>query len=297
MELILEESLKEVILECISYIQDQIKNYQEVHGPVHETRRTIKRIRAILRMIRDEIGSYNYHRENTYYRLLSGRLSSLRDSYVLLKTITDFNNRFPEEFTDKYTRDISDSLKLRIEKDLEQFLNQWGGFDRMIEDLDKARSRVDDFCRLRDEFASIRKGIRRIYRQGFRYLRIIHEEYNEEQFHEYRKNTKYLLYQMELIIPVYPKLIKAYSRSIDKHAELLGDTRDYDQLEKYIREGVESRSFDGSSKRLIYSIHARRQELMQKISSKANKIYTEKPTEFINRLATYWNNENKKYLT
>jgi CHAD domain-containing protein len=291
MKLTLEESLKEVLLECISYIQDQIRNHQEVHGPVHETRRTIKRIRAILRMIRYEIGYYNYHRENTYYRILSGRLSSLRDSYVLLKNITDFNHRFPEEFTDKDTKDISDSLNLRIEKDLEEFSYQWGGFDRLIEDLDEARSRVEDFFRLRDEFASIRKGIRRNYRQGFRYLKIIHEEYNEEQFHEYRKNTKYLLYHMELIIPVYPKLIKAYSRSIDKHTELLGDTRDYEQLEQYIREGVENRSFDETSRGLIYSIHARRQELMQKISSRANRIYPEKPTEFINRLDTYWKNQ------
>ena len=294
MDLTLEESLKEVILKCISYMQEQIQNPQEVHGPVHETRRTIKRIRAVLRMIRDEIGYYNYNIENTCYRELSGRLSSLRDSFVLLETVKDLNKRFPEEFPDKVTMDINDSLQLTIEGGLDQFFNQWGGFDRMIGELDEARSRVDDYCRLRDEFSSIRKGIQRIYKRGSRYLRIILKEYNKEQFHEYRKNAKYLLHHMELLMPVNPKLIKASIRTNDKHVELLGDIRDFEQLERYIWNGVENKTFNAVSKRLIYSIHAQREELTQKALSKANRIYAEKPSGFINGLANYWDNA---YLT
>lgn len=294
MELPLEESLKTVILGCIAFVQDQIQNRQDVHVPVHETRRTIKRIRAVLRMIRDEIGYSNYYRENTFYRELARGISSLRDHYVLLNTVTGFHEKYPEEFPENVVAAISKSLNRDLEEDIEHFSSQSGGFDRIMEELEKAVSRVDQYCRLRDGFVSIRKGIRRIYGRGGRYLKIIKESYDKEQFHEYRKNTKYLLYQMELIRPVYPKMIKAYVSTIDRHAEMLGDTRDYERLEKYIRDMPGSTRTAASRLKLVEAIHSRRQGMMNSIFSGANRIYAETPGEFTRRLGMYWEPKQQK---
>lgn len=289
MELPLEESLEEVFLLCISYIKDKIGHPADMHVAIHETRRTLKRIRALLRMIRDETGYSDYYRENNYYRDLSARLSPLRDSYVLRKTLTDLHSRFPEEFPEKEIWNINDSLQLRFEEHFEKFTDQLGGFDRMIQDLELARSRVHDLCRLRNEFDAIRKGIRRVYSRGYRFLRIVQKKYEEEQFHEYRKNTKYLLHHMELIQPVYPKLIRAYSSTIDKHTQLLGNTRDYVRLESFIRERSHGKRISSGDRKMLQGISSRREEMMQKILAKASRIYAEKPGEFIKRLDSYWN--------
>jgi len=288
MELTLEESLERIFLLCISYVRNQIDHPQDMDIAVHEARRTYKRIRALLRMIRDEIGYSDYYRENTCYRDLSARLSPLRDSYVLRRTMTDLHTRFPEEFPEKETRSINDSIQQKCKEYFEDFTGRQGGFDRMKEDLDQAVDRVHNFCKLRNEFRAIRKGIRRTYSRGHRYLRIVQKKYEEEQFHEYRKNTKYLLHQMELIQPVYPRLIKAYAGTMDKHSEILGDTRDYLRLENYIRERSRGKRLTAGNRKMIMGISLRREEMMQNIIPKANRIYAEKPREIIKRLDTYW---------
>ncbi len=291
MEVALEESLKAVILHCLSFMEDQIRNRQEIHGPVHETRRTTKRIRAVLHMIRDEIGYSNYYRENIFYRDLARRISSIRDHYVLLNTVTGFHHHSPEEFPEREMMVIGDSLNHLLEDDIRHFTDQWGGFDRILEELETARGRVDSYCRLRDGYVSIRKGIRRVYGRGTRHLRILRKSYSKEQFHEYRKSTKYLLYHMELIRPAYPKMIKAYAATIDKHAEMLGNVRDYERLEKYILAGTGSGHPNAERRRMAEGIRTRRQEVMQMIFAGANRIYAEAPAEFVRRIGTYWKTE------
>jgi CHAD domain-containing protein len=289
MELPLEESLKAVILGCVSFIQEQIRDRQEIHIPVHETRRTTRRIRAVLQMIRDEIGYSNYYRENIFYRDLARRISPLRDHYVLQRTIAGFHHEFPEEFPESEVMAIGDSLNHLLEDDIRHFTDRWGGFDRIREELDKAAGRVDHYCRLRNGFVSVRKGVCRVYKRGYKYPRILQESFSKEQFHEYRKSTKYLLYQMELIRPAYPKMITAYAGTINKHAEMIGNTRDYERLERYILAGMGSRHLDANRRRMVKGIQNRREELMQKIYSGANRIYAEKPSGFVKRLGTYWN--------
>ncbi len=289
MELPLEEGIRGVILGCISYMQDQITNRQEIQGPVHETRRSIKRIRAILRMIRDETGYSNYHRENVFYRDLSRRMSPLRDHHVLLRTLQDFGHKSPETFSEKETSVIIQVLEHRIREEEERFMDLHGGFDRMLEDIEEAGTRVEEYCRLRDGFVSVRKGIRRIYGRGSRDLGLIRDTSSETNFHEYRKNTKYLHHQMELVSPVFPKLIKAYGRTIDKHAELLGDARDYGRLESFILEGGGWMKPNAARRRMAHELGSRKQELMEIIYVQAGRIYAEKPSDFITRLGTYWN--------
>lgn len=290
----MEESLRNVILVCISHIEDQIRNRKDdVHGPIHETRRTIKRIRAVLRLIRDEIGYSNYYRENSFYRDLSKHLSPARDSYVLIRTISGFNKKAPSEFPEKETGRLLDLLSRKVDADLELFKNQSGGFDRILEDLEPAKERVGEYCHLRNDFSAIRKGIQRIYGNGYGFLKTIRKSHDEEQFHEYRKNTKYLLYQMELIQPAYPRLIKAYTGTIDEYGDLLGDTRDFERLAEFIRSQFANRALRASGQRLEEYTRRRITELMQRIQAEAGWIYAEKPGRFVKRLAKYWDSQKE----
>ena len=77
------------------------KGQEEVHISIHETRKSMKRIRAVLRMIRDEIGYSSYYRENTFYRDLSRKLSEIRNFEVLSGSIRnlkeDLSNTIPPD--------------------------------------------------------------------------------------------------------------------------------------------------------------------------------------------------------
>ena len=110
-----------------------------------------------------------------------------------------------------------------------------------------------------------------------------------DEFHEYRKSTKYLQYHMELIQPIFSKLLKAYARTIDKHAEILGEIRDFDRLEWYLQHTIRNEFAASSKKRLLDLISERRNQLMEKVFSRSALIYAEKPADFTRRIKTYWN--------
>ena len=188
---------------------------------------------------------------------------------------------------------LKELLFLQIETDLSGF-SQSGGFEQVLEDLSLARDRIANVCQLRNGFISIRKGIRRVYRKGRRNFVRVKDQYHLDEFHEYRKNTKYLQYHMELIQPIFPKLLKAYAGTIHKHAEILGDTRDYDRFELFLQRTMPHELEISGEKRLLDLISERRNQLMEKIFSRSDLIYAEKPADFTRRIKTYWNHH---YIT
>jgi CHAD domain-containing protein len=54
---------------------------------VHETRKAIKRLRALLRMLRQELGERSFQRENATLRELADQLAGARDAAVMLATL------------------------------------------------------------------------------------------------------------------------------------------------------------------------------------------------------------------
>lgn len=287
--LTLEDNLKGVLAGRISCIRQQIRNEEDVHKAIHESRRSIKRIRAILRLIRDEIGYSDYFRENRFYRDLARRMAPVRDSFVLHQTFLSLKSRYPDLVPERDYSLLQNGLCRRIESDLECFMDERGGFSSILKDVGQASRRIDHYCQLRNSYRSVRKGIRRVYKRGRNHHFRIREIQNLDQFHEYRKNAKYLQFQMELMQPLFPKLLKAYAGTIDKHTELLGDIRDLDRLGFYIQQVIPGEIPKGSARRILEKFSTHRDEMMAKVISKSQMIYAEKPGEFIRRINIYWN--------
>src|SRR3954447_10069692 len=63
---------------------------------VHEERKDMKKLRALLRLARDELGDNVYRRENTCFRDVARELSGVRDADVMLGTLKRLDGSFPE---------------------------------------------------------------------------------------------------------------------------------------------------------------------------------------------------------
>jgi CHAD domain len=60
---------------------------EQLGTAVHETRTSLKRLRATVRLARAELGDEVYARENSAFREAGRRLAGARDSQVLLETL------------------------------------------------------------------------------------------------------------------------------------------------------------------------------------------------------------------
>jgi len=70
---------------------------EDLGTAVHEARKSFKRLRATVRLARDELGDDVYRRENTAFRDAGRRLAGTRDSQVVLETLDALSERYPSE--------------------------------------------------------------------------------------------------------------------------------------------------------------------------------------------------------
>jgi CHAD domain-containing protein len=290
MDLTLEESIREIIHGRISSIREQISNREEedLHVLVHEIRKSMKRIRAVLKLIRDEIGFSDYHRENLFYRDLGRRLSGARDSHVLGEVLSSLREKYPGAFKKNEYERLTRYLEQKTDMEITRFSRQHGGFGQLEKELARASIRTEDYCRLRNDFISLKNGIKRIYQRGRRHLSGLQKQYDMAEFHEYRKNNKYLLHQMEILTPIYPRVLKSYVKSIDRHAELLGESRDLDRLELFLQNEAGSLTRKALRSSMLETIGDERGMLLEKAFSESFLIYAESPGALVKRLESYW---------
>ncbi len=281
-------NIHRILLEQFHYIIMQSeKDQEEVHESVHETRKSMKRIRAVLRMIRDEIGYSSYYRENTFYRDLSRNLSEIRNFEVLSSSIQnlqkDLSNTIPPDVFALLEGELGRQRNLVAGGPavLTQLLKEIAG------KIEIARDRIYDFRIKHNDFRAFEGGLFRMYRQGKRDLRDARNNPSPTQLHDLRKRLKYFWYQVEILQPIFPGPMKAYASTLEKIGENLGVYHDLEVLQEFLSE-LTIIPDPQVKEALQEACLARKSMLLYNIWPMAEMAYSEKPEAIISRLASCW---------
>lgn len=194
---------------------------------VHEARKSFKRLRAVVRLARDELGDEAYRRENRELRDLGRRLSGARDGQVLVETL----EALPEA-----PRGLRESL-VAEHAAAERELTGGGVPEDAVRDLRQVRARVADWPLQHDGLESLTPGFRRIYRRARRAYRRAHKDPSAENLHELRKRTKDLWYSAQILRPAAPKRMKRLSRRAHDLSDLIGEEHDLAILAERVSDG------------------------------------------------------------
>ena len=156
---------------------------------IHGARKDLKKIRAVLRLVRAELGDELYGAENERYRDAGRLLSESRDAEVKLQTLSALRGRFDEDLP-----------------------------------ADAARRWKESLRRERDEIAGAGAGALpdRIGQAS----RAIEEGRDAENVHEWRKRSKDLWYQLRIVREAWPQPLEATGDQAHELADLLGDHHD-----------------------------------------------------------------------
>ena len=282
-------NIHRILLEQLHYIIMQSERGQdEVHKSIHETRKSMKRIRAVLRMIRDEIGYSSYYRENTFYRDLSRKLSDIRNFEVLSNSIKNLQ----EDLSKTIPPDVFALLEEELGRQQNMVMGGQAGLVQILKEIageiEIARDRIYDFPIRHNDFRVFEGGLSRMYRQGKRYLREARNDPSPNQLHDLRKRMKYFWYQVEILHPIFPGPMKAYASTLEAIAENLGIYHDLQLLQDFLSESNIIPD-DKLSETLQEACLARKSMLLYNIWPLADIAYSEKPAALVNRLASYWN--------
>jgi CHAD domain-containing protein len=259
----------------------------DIHKSIHEIRKSIKRIRAVLRLIREEIGYSSYYRENIFYRDINRSLSDLRSFNVLLDSLQELVSDLSPALKPEFLEPLKESIRRQREEKLARTVSNERKLETLSGQILEARERIRDLPIEHDGFEVFAGGMHRIYRQGRQYMEAAMDAPETENLHNLRKRMKYLWYQVEIIGPVYPALLRAYARSLELVSEKLGIFHDLAVLSEYLKKTQEG-SGSPIKETLTEACEFKKAALVPEIMEMSGHIFQEDPDSFIQRMEGYW---------
>ncbi len=296
----LSDGLRRLSLEELDRAIGGLLAGSDIDIAVHEARKSMKRLRAVLRMIRDELGEERYRRENELLRNTARLIGPVRDSAVLMATVATIRTRFAAHLRRSAFETLEHNLARRHAEARARLVEDPVALRRVVYALRSARARyrvwpaeADPRERRRGRpaphsFATMRGGLHRTYRRGRTEMRIAEHEPTAHNFHWWRKRVKYLRHQIELLRPMFPEVLDGYIVALDHLGDLLGEEHDLAELVALVTEQPEL-CVDAAEVTLITALaEHRRSELQAEALAVGRKVYAESPKAFANRLEAYW---------
>ena len=250
---------------------------------IHDSRKRVKNIRAILRLIQDELGSKEYKELNTSFKNLNRKSANIRRAYVMLGIIDKESTGIPTDNPNKLignlksiieNRLISYQPKINTNQILREYLDSFYSFEK----------KIDGWNLKSKDFSLIKNGLFAIYDQGRCDYKLAIRQKDVSIFHELRKSAKDLFYVLEILQKAWPPVIKGYNNQLKILTDYIGDMHDLFEfkleLSKYLKRSIPKEDKVNLFKELDKRIDA----LMILVNQLGGKVYTEKTKSFIYRI-------------
>src|SRR6266496_1155676 len=281
----LSDATKRIVLEQIDKALDHLKpTVRNKDEAIHEARVCIKRIRSLLRFMRESLGDETYDAENTTYRDAARLLSKVRDSAAMLEIV----DKLIQHFSDQLSNDAFAGVRaplLHSKKSGQQ--DRKSAMTKVARSLRQARERVQNWPEV-DPQQALAKGLKRVFKQGRATFASAYDQPSVETFHEWRKQVKHLLYQTQVLRPLWLPVMEALAAELKTLGKYLNEDHDLAILREKVLEQLDEADNRTEIEALVALLDQRRKELQLIARILGTRIYAEKPRAFVIRAETYW---------
>jgi CHAD domain-containing protein len=249
---------------------------EDLGTAVHETRKSLKRLRATVRLARDELGDEAYRRDNVAFRDAGRRLGGARDNQVLLETLDALTDRYPDEAPPERLARFKRTLAGQHGA-AQRRLHEGAAIAEVLGELRRARARVGNWQLEREGLDALAPGFKRIYRRGRRAYRTARQEPSTKNLHELRKRAKYLWYAAQIVRAAAPKKMKRIARRAHELSNLIGEDHDLALLAQRANERRDRFANETAAAELAVLVERRRAELQHEAMVLGRRVFRKKP--------------------
>ena len=259
----------------------------------------MKRIRALLRLARFEIGEKAYRFENSAMRDTARLLSEVRSAAVMthgVKTIRDMYGSFlaPDTFGE-----LAERLAIRHDRTEQRVMDDPEIIPGVVARLERAHSRfsawpTDPQARdvygfgIRDSFEAVGPGLQHTYRRGRRGMVAAYQRPSPANFHLWRKRVKYLRHQFELLTPLWPEVLLGMALTLERVGRLLGEDHDLAELLRLVADRPDLCPNPVERSLLKALASQRRSDLQTASRILGRRVYAETPASLNTRFEAFW---------
>jgi len=258
---------------------------------VHNLRKRVKNLRALLRLIRKELGEDAFKKNNFMLRDLNRRSAALRNVFALI-TITgsmqqqNTNGDLIEPYNLLLSRLTNDFETIKSKTELSSLFNNYQ------DTLEKYNLRIIHMDFDKQSFRNIKAGLQIIYYGCVNSLQNSLGTKDENLLHEWRKNVKDLYYCCLSLTPLWKPVISVYTKELKVLSDLLGDLHDLFELQIYIQ-SLTDNPFDFTG--IFQIIEQMQDNIISNSVPLGKRLFAEDEEQFAQRIKSYYAAYRKEY--
>ena len=282
------EGIRAAILEKCDEALKSLSGRTASAEDIHAARKALKKARAWLRLLKTGVGTRAFREHNHLLRDAARPLSESRDARILIETLGKVLERYHEAATDRRFGRFQNALQRDRRVLQHRLTTSRGGLAtsrRLLRRLKGSLSRL----RIRGkDWNVIGKSFEKVYARGLKDLRAAHEKPTPESLHEWRKDTKALWHEFQMLEPLWPGVIGEWADQAHQLADYLGDDHDLWMLREAAKRKSGMLSQKADLDALLALIDRRRSQLEEKAFLLGTRLYEPKPRRLRASLEKYW---------
>jgi CHAD domain-containing protein len=274
--------LRRVAKKELLVARDELRKANPPHDEaIHEARKSIKKVRAIMDVIAAD-GGRGLGGCQKRARKVNRTLSRLRDADAMLAILTKLRHKHPREFDEHTFARVRRRLLLNKQTAMKAARTDgaWKAVDRELRTL---RKRAKQWRPVHRRFGALAAGIQVTYRRGRKALALARKRQGAAEFHEWRKEIKALWYQL--------RLLERCSRGIGRDVRVLhqAETRLGDDHNLVVLCAELSKDASLCDLVRLRRLSDRYQcDLRRKTIAKTAGIYSGRPRSYVRRIRHAW---------
>jgi CHAD domain-containing protein len=250
---------------------------------IHESRKSLKRLRALLRLVRPGLKEHTFKTENARFRDIGALFSQDRDRHVLSETSQKCAAAMGANVRKSFAAIAADIAT----PSAEPAANPVDARNDAIARLKAARREMAKLRLEPDRFETLQHGLEQSYRRGRRQLRAAYAEPSDEAFHELRKSVQQHWRHMQVLQRAWPDLFVARLAAARRLSQILGDDHDIAVFLAYLH--AKGRLVPAAERRAIERhCRAEQQKLRELAHPLCQQLYAERSGRFAKRVAVIW---------
>jgi CHAD domain-containing protein len=280
----IEKGFRRIAAEQIQRARAQITACQNPAAEIHEARKCMKRIRALLRLGREGLGDSVFRAENARFRSIAAAMAPARDRTVVQQTLIRL-----AAACDGATSRAFERLDAALQHPQAPVAGSTPSHvDDLPAQLDRALRQMRRLQISPNTFETIERGLVWNYRRGLRRLDEAFAQGTDEAFHDWRKCVQIHWRHMALLSRAAPPLFEAHIATARELSQILGDDHDLAMLKDRVA-ALAPDAFSAGDRDTVERVIAAHQTMLrQSAHLRGQMIFAEKPKAHGRRIAAIW---------
>jgi len=251
---------------------------------VHDARRRVKKIRAIIRLVRPVLDK-EYRVVDRDLSTVSRLLAPVADGRGIVETLNEIEHRYPASLS-KRALAAARAGVLRNGARADHEAQTRGILKIAAGTLRSERSRIKQWHIHGDGFRAIAPGLEESYRRARRMMLVTWSKPKPSHFHTWRRYVKDHWFHIRLLEGRCGYHLVAYERRIEALDGILGEYHNVILLRDLL---VTDRSLPRDESARCLRVVARYQRVLRRHAEILGaRIYTERPRRFVRRVRHLW---------